>query len=211
MRKRGRPPFDDVLTPAEWKVVEAVRHGLSNRAIAGRQGVSVDAVKYHLGNALLKLQLRDRHELRRWNGVRRSSTLSAPGSTMQTETRLDAIGQVARGVSDIARATTFYGEVLGLRHLYSFGTLAFFDCGGLRLLLSQSDAPSGDSILYFRVPDIHGAAAGLAARGVEFINAPHMIHRHENGVEEWMAFFKDPDGRPLALMAQTTATPEGDA
>ncbi len=207
MRNRGRPPFDDVLTPAEWKVVEAVRHGLTNRAIAERQGVSVDAVKYHLANALQKLQLHNRHALRRWNGVRRSSSLQQPGSAMRTRTSLGAIGQIARGVADIERAQVFYGEVLGLRHLYTFGSLAFFDAGGLRLLLSQVDAPSGDSILYFRVEDIHAAAAGLAARGVEFINAPHLIHRHDNGVEEWMAFFKDPEGRPLALMAQTAPAP----
>lgn len=207
MRNRGRPPFDDVLTPAEWKVVEAVRHGLTNRAIAERQGVSVDAVKYHLANALQKLQLRNRLALRRWNGVRRSSSLQQPGSAMQTRTSLGAIGQIARGVADIERAQVFYGEVLGLRHLYTFGSLAFFDAGGLRLLLSQVDAPAGDSILYFRVEDIHAAAAGLAARGVEFINAPHLIHRHDNGVEEWMAFFKDPEGRPLALMSQTAPAP----
>lgn len=207
MRNRGRPPFDDVLTPAEWKVVEAVRHGLTNRAIAERQGVSVDAVKYHLANALQKLQLHNRHALRRWNGVRRSSSLPQPGSSMRTETCLGAIGQIARGVSDIERAKTFYGEVLGLRHLYTFGTLAFYDAGGLRLLLSQTEAPAGESILYFRVEDIHAAAAGLVARGVEFINAPHLIHRHDNGVEEWMAFFKDPEGRPLALMAQTAPAP----
>ncbi len=205
MRKRGRPPFDDVLTPAEWRVVEAVRHGLTNRAIAERQGVSVDAVKYHLANALLKLQLRDRHALRRWDGVRRSSSLPQPGSSMHTQARLGAIGQIARGVSDIERAQAFYGDVLGLPQLYSFGTLAFFDAGGVRLMLSQTDAPAGDSILYFHVADIHAAAADLAARGVEFINAPHMIHRHDNGVEEWMAFFKDPEGRPLALMARTAA------
>ena len=49
--------------------------------------------------------------------------------------------------------------------------------------------------------DIHAAKAALEARGVEFINAPHMIHRHEDGTEEWMAFFKDNEGRPLAIMS----------
>jgi methylmalonyl-CoA/ethylmalonyl-CoA epimerase len=50
------------------------------------------------------------------------------------------------------------------------------------------------------VQDIHAAHAQLAARGAEFINAPHMIHKHADGAEEWMAFFKDPAGRPLAIM-----------
>ena len=57
-RQRGRPPFDDVLTPAEWRVAEAVRHGLTNPEIARLQGVSADAVKYHVANALHKLGCR---------------------------------------------------------------------------------------------------------------------------------------------------------
>ncbi len=62
-----------------------------------------------------------------------------------------------------------------------------------------------NSILYFRVPDIHTVAAALADRGVAFIDAPHVIHRHQDGTEEWMTFFKDPDGQPLALMSQAKA------
>ena len=113
------------------------------------------------------------------------------------------IGQISRSVRDIAAARAWYGDVLGLQHLYSFGDLAFFDCGGTRLFLSQDgNADQNESILYFRVPDIRAAHAGLTARGIEFLNAPHMIHRHEDGTEEWMAFFKDNDGRPLAIMSQ---------
>ncbi len=62
-----------------------------------------------------------------------------------------------------------------------------------------------ESILYFRVPDIHAAHEALSARGAAFVSAPHMIHRHEDGTEEWMAFFNDPDGRPLALMSSPKA------
>ena len=62
-----------------------------------------------------------------------------------------------------------------------------------------------ESCLYFRVADIHSAHRDLDAKGVEFASAPHMIHRHADGTEEWMAFFNDPDGRPLALMAQAAA------
>ena len=114
------------------------------------------------------------------------------------------IGQIARRVKDIAAARIWYGEVLGLKHLYSFGELAFFDCGGTRLFLSQDgSAEQPESILYFRVPDIQATHTGLAARGVEFIQVPHMIHRHQDGTEEWMAFFKDNDGRPLGIMSQT--------
>ena len=115
---------------------------------------------------------------------------------------LGPIGQISRKVRDIAAARAWYGEMLGLRHLYSFGDLAFFDCGGTRLFLSQDGNAEAESILYFRVPDIRAAHAQLAARGIEFINEPHMIHRHDDGTEEWMAFFKDNDGRPLGIMSQ---------
>jgi len=65
----GRPRHDDLLTPAEWKVAEQVRHGMTNRRIADRMGVSLDAVKFHVGNALSKLGFSSREELRRWDGV----------------------------------------------------------------------------------------------------------------------------------------------
>jgi catechol 2,3-dioxygenase-like lactoylglutathione lyase family enzyme len=122
---------------------------------------------------------------------------------MDETLHLGPVGQIARRVKDIDAARQWYGEVLGLKHLYSFGDLAFFDCGGTRLFLSQdAGAEQGESILYFRVPDIRSAHAALSTRGVEFLQSPHMIHRHEDGTEEWMAFFKDNDGRPLAIMAQ---------
>jgi len=206
MSKPGRPPHDDLLTPAEWRVVEAVRHGLSNPEIATRRGISLDAVKFHVANVLQKLNLKNRGELRRWNGVARHSALFSKEVQMDEDVKLGPLGQIARRVKDIAAARRWYGEVLGLPHLYSFGDLAFFDCGGTRLFLSQDRGEEqNESILYFRVPDIRAAHTGLAARGVEFVNAPHMIHRHEDGTEEWMAFFKDNDGRPLAIIAQARA------
>lgn len=131
----------------------------------------------------------------------------ADGSTADDGFRLGGIGQIARQVSDIARAVDWYGGVLGLPHLYTFGDLAFFDCAGTRLFLSQAGGgtPAAQSIIYFRVPDIHAAHDRLTARGVTFTGAPRMIHRHPDGVEEWMAFFTDPDGGLLAIMAQVPA------
>lgn len=199
MTQRGRPPHDDVLTPAEWRVVEFVRHGLTNAAIAARMGVSTDAVKFHVANILVKLGLPSRQELRHWTGIRRGAALGEHIS--EGELQMGPIGQIARNVRDIEAARRWYGEVLGLKHLYSFGDLAFFDCGGVRLFLSQAEG-DGESILYFRVDDIRLSHTALESAGVEFLNAPHLIHRHDDGTEEWMAFFKDNEGRPLAIMSQ---------
>jgi DNA-binding CsgD family transcriptional regulator/catechol 2,3-dioxygenase-like lactoylglutathione lyase family enzyme len=201
---RGRPRHPDVLTPAEWRVVDAVRHGMSNRQIATRRGISIDAVKFHVANALQKLGLDRRAELRGWRGVPAGSALRAPRQGVSDMAlQLGVIGQISRPVSDIRTAVQWYGEVLGLPHLYTFGDLAFFDCGGTRLFLSASQQAAGEpSVLYFRVGDIQAAYDELRARGVEFESAPHLIHKHDNGVEEWMAFFPDPDGHLLALMAQ---------
>jgi DNA-binding CsgD family transcriptional regulator/predicted enzyme related to lactoylglutathione lyase len=223
--RRGRPPWPDILTPAEWRVVEAVRHGMSNPLIARRQGVSVDAVKFHLSNALAKLGLENRRQLRRWSGVREDSALgrsqTANGKTrrtgkeetmpldtatdVETALQLGPIGQIGRTVADIGAAEAWYRDVLGLPHLYTFGALAFFDCGGVRLFLEQGTAQPHQSVIYFHVADIREAHTRLALRGVEFVSAPHLIHRHADGLEEWMAFFNDNEGRTLALMSQVRA------
>jgi DNA-binding CsgD family transcriptional regulator/catechol 2,3-dioxygenase-like lactoylglutathione lyase family enzyme len=204
----GRPRHDDVLTPAEWKVAEQVRHGMTNRRIAERMGVSLDAVKFHVGNALSKLGLADRRELRLWDGVAKGTALDRMRrSTMEAMTETDSymmLGQVARTTSDVEQARSWYRDVLGLPELYAFPGLAFLDLGGVRLMLTEQEgsADSHQSILYLRVPDVHAAKDELESRGVKFTHAPHMIHRHEDGTEEWMAFFEDNEGRPLALMTQ---------
>jgi DNA-binding CsgD family transcriptional regulator/catechol 2,3-dioxygenase-like lactoylglutathione lyase family enzyme len=209
VQRRGRPPHDDVLTPAEWAIVHAVRHGLSNARIAVRHGVSRDAVKYHVRNAIAKLGLSGRAELKRWPGVPKDSaayrraTNKEIAMTTPPALHLGPIGQISRTVRDIDEACAWYGKVLGLKHLYTFGKLAFFDLGGTRLYLSaESETPGPESTLYLRVDDIGAAYGVLMARGVEFQGAPHMIYRHPDGTEEWMAFFKDPEGRFLALMSQ---------
>lgn len=212
-QRRGRPPHNDVLTPAEWAVVHAVRHGLSYARIAARRGVSRDAVKYHVRNAVEKLGLRGRGELQRWAGVPKDSAAGRRSGnednvmTNTSELGLGPIGQISRTVRDIDEACKWYGQVLGLKHLYTFGKLAFFDLGGTRLYLSAEGAEAGpESTLYLRVDDIQSAYAQLTARGVEFNGAPHLIFRHPDGMEEWMAFFKDPEGRFLALMSQVRPT-----
>jgi DNA-binding CsgD family transcriptional regulator/catechol 2,3-dioxygenase-like lactoylglutathione lyase family enzyme len=201
--RRGRPPHEDVLTPTEWAVAHAVKHGMSNREIARRRGISADAVKFHVANVLAKLGFSSRLQLRKWFRVPLGGALDGQGDHMQKPLALGSIGQISRAVSDIARAEAWYGSVLGLKHLYSFGKMAFFDCDGVRLLLSEtSTALPADSLLYLRVEGIAEAYAELQARGVEFTHAPHLVHRHGDGLEEWMAFFVDLEGRPLAIMSQ---------
>jgi DNA-binding CsgD family transcriptional regulator/catechol 2,3-dioxygenase-like lactoylglutathione lyase family enzyme len=198
--RRGRPPHDDVLTPAEWRTVHAVKHGMTSRQIAERRGISIDAVKYHVANALAKLGIANRKELRQWHRAPKDGALK--DKTMNSPLVLGSIAQIARSVQDIKQAEAWYKNVLGLPHLYTFGNLAFFDCNGTRLMLSQESAVVAESILYLRVSDIGATHELLKSRGVEFINAPHMVHRHADGTEEWLSMLKDPEGRPLGIMAQ---------
>jgi DNA-binding CsgD family transcriptional regulator/catechol 2,3-dioxygenase-like lactoylglutathione lyase family enzyme len=199
---RGRPPHPDLLTPTEWRVVHAIQHGLSNREIARRRGVSLDAVKYHVANAVAKLGVANRQALRRWFRAPAGSALSQRNRTPTTmNLTLGPLAQISRGVRDLQESEAFYGKTLGLRHLYTSGTLAFFDCAGTRLYLQVQEKPGPESILYLRVEDMRAAYDTLSARQVAFTAAPHLIHRHSDGTEEWLAHFNDPEGRPLALMA----------
>lgn len=207
---RGRPPHADILTPAEWRVLHAVQHGMTNTAIAQRMGVSVNAIKYHLRNIRDKTGLTQRRELRQYFQLPRESATASKAdedSPMETSKAFGAIGQIARTVSDIEAARNWYELVLELPHLYTFGKLSFFDCNGTRLMLAQEgEVNPKESTLYFKVADIADAHRRLVGKGVEFIAAPHRIHTHADGTEEWMGFFKDPEGRPLGLMSQVAQT-----
>ncbi len=205
-RPRGRPRHEDVLTPAEWAIADAVRHGMSNAAIAARRGISRDAVKFHLGNILGKLGLASRAELARLVAIPKTSALERRARPdMQAEpTQFGPLGQISRMVRDIAVSRQFYGDIIGLRLLYAFPDMAFFDLGGTRLYLHQKADAGPESVLYFRVADILTAYEDLKGRGAQFTGAPHMVHRHDDGTEEWLAFFSDPEGRPLALIAEAS-------
>jgi predicted enzyme related to lactoylglutathione lyase len=118
--------------------------------------------------------------------------------------------QAALPVADVSRAVEFYGGVVGLEHIATFGELAFFDLAGVRLLLERSDAvePSDGRVLYLAVDDIHEARDAMAARGAEFVDDPHVIFTDSAGTfgtageAEWMAFFRDLDGNLLALSSR---------
>jgi methylmalonyl-CoA/ethylmalonyl-CoA epimerase len=120
--------------------------------------------------------------------------------------QLAQIGQIALTVADVDRAAAFYRDALGVKLLFRAGpNLAFFDCAGVRLMLSAPEGefrPGGSSsVMYFKVPDIRAAFDALRARGVTFIDQPHLIARMPDH-ELWMTFFKDPDGNVLALMCE---------
>lgn len=201
MHRRGRPNHPDVLTPAEWQVLNALRHGMSNREIARRRGTSLDATRFHVANILDKLGLHSREALRHWPGIPVDSALARSSPQMTQPLQIGPIGQVSLTVDDVPRSVAFYRDAIGLPHLFTFGDLAFFDCGGTRLFITkpESASPVQNSVLYFSVGDIHATATVLRERGVPFQAEPHLIHRHDDGTEEWMAFFKDDQGRDLAL------------
>lgn len=117
---------------------------------------------------------------------------------------LERIGQIQISVDDIARAERFYGDTLGLRHLFSFPPrLAFFDAGGVQLMLDVPEAGRAratGSILYFMVDDVEAAHAALRERGVVFDEGPRVIARM-GASELWMAFFRDSEQNLLAVMA----------
>jgi methylmalonyl-CoA/ethylmalonyl-CoA epimerase len=117
-------------------------------------------------------------------------------------TQLSTIGQIAMIAQDVGRATAFYRDRLGMKFLFEFPGLAFFDCGGVRLMISRPEKPEFDhpgSILYYKVNDIEATHRDLVAKGVEFTDAPHLIAKLPDH-ELWMAFFKDSEGNTLALM-----------
>lgn len=114
---------------------------------------------------------------------------------------LSKLGQVAINAHDIERATAFYRDVLGMKFLFPAGSLAFFDCGGVMVMLGLPEKPEFDhpaSVLYFDVEDIGAAHAALTARGTAFRDTPHLVHR-EGERELWMAFFDDSEGNLLAI------------
>ena len=116
--------------------------------------------------------------------------------------------QVAQHADDLERATAFYRDVVGLRHIATFDPpgLVFFDLGdGTRLMLED---PAPSAILYLEVDDIEAVTARLAAAGVAFEDEPHLINRDDAGLfgapgtEEWMVFFRDSEGNTVGLMSE---------
>jgi methylmalonyl-CoA/ethylmalonyl-CoA epimerase len=114
------------------------------------------------------------------------------------------IGQIAINVNDTNRAVAFYRDTLGLTHLFTAGQLAFFDCGGVRLMLSPPDKPEFDhpsSILYFKVDDIQSAHQQLVQMNVKMEDKPHLVARMPDH-ELWLNAFRDSENNLMCLMSE---------
>jgi methylmalonyl-CoA/ethylmalonyl-CoA epimerase len=137
---------------------------------------------------------------------RRNIAMSAPCTPTPSPESfgLTTIGQIALTVTDVPRAVLFYRDILGMNLLFQVPAppMAFFDCGGVRLMLSPSEkAETFSSIVYYKVPDIQLAFQTLASRGLSFERNPHLVARMPDH-DLWMAFFRDPDRNLLALMCE---------
>ncbi len=125
-------------------------------------------------------------------------------STASSSLGIKDIGQISIIVHDLPRATRFYRDTLGLPLLFTAPNLAFFDCGGVRLMLGPAETPELDhpsSILYFRVPDLKAAHQRLVDEGVEIVAPPRLIAPMPTH-DLWMNAFRDSEGNLLELMSE---------
>ena len=117
---------------------------------------------------------------------------------------LSQIGQIAINVKDTARATAFYRDKLGMKFLFSAGPMSFFDCEGVRIMLSPPGAPKFDhpaSLIYFKVADIEAQYEAMQAAGVQFEDKPHIVAPMPT-YDLWMTHFNDTEGNLLVLMSE---------
>jgi len=117
---------------------------------------------------------------------------------------IQSIGQIAINVHDTNRAVEFYRDVLGLKLLFTAGQLAFFDCGGIRLMLSPPSSPEYDhpsSILYFKVDDIQSAHARLKSLNVKTEGEPQLVAKLPDH-DLWLSGFHDSEGNVMELMSE---------
>jgi methylmalonyl-CoA/ethylmalonyl-CoA epimerase len=110
-------------------------------------------------------------------------------------------------VGDLDRAIAFYRDTLGMKLLFQVPNMAFFDCGGVRLMLGTPEKPGQifSSVIYYKVDDIQRSCKILASRGVEFEAQPHLIAKMPDH-DLWMAFLRDPDRNLLGLMCEVRSS-----
>jgi methylmalonyl-CoA/ethylmalonyl-CoA epimerase len=117
---------------------------------------------------------------------------------------LDRIAQISINAHDLERAVTFYRDALGMKFLFQVPKMAFFDCGGIRMMVAIPEKPELDhpgSIIYYRVDDIRATHTALAAKGVSFVVAPHVV-ANLGKVDLWLAEARDSEGNIFALMSE---------
>jgi len=122
---------------------------------------------------------------------------------VSSESALKQVRQIAINIHDTSRAIEFYRDTLGLQHLFTAGNLAFFDCGGVRLMLTPPEKPEFDhpsSILYFKVDDIQAAFDRLVQKGVK-ADKPHIVAKMPDH-DLWLAEFRDSEGNLMSLMSE---------
>lgn len=117
---------------------------------------------------------------------------------------LSTIRQIAINVKDLARATAFYRDTLGMKLLFEFPGMAFFDAGGVRLYLGAADVPEFDhpaSCLYYLVTDIVGTHKALVEKGVDVVIEPRFVAPMPDH-DLWIADYRDSEGNVFALMSE---------
>ena len=126
---------------------------------------------------------------------------------MSNDVGIKSIGQIAIAVTDIFRSTAFYKDTLGLKLLFELPTgIAFFDCGGIRLMLTTLQGERADhhtSVIYYKVDDIHQATQTLKEKGATFIREPQLTTKMD-GYDLWNAFLRDPDENLVSITADMT-------
>lgn len=129
-------------------------------------------------------------------------------NSTQNGFEINGIGQIAVNVKDLSRAVEFYRDKLGLKFLYEFPGLAFFDAGGVRLMMSRAEKPEFDhptSIIYYRVNDIQAAARTMKERGVKLEHEPHVIASMPDH-DLWMCFVRDTEDNLVGMMSEVSKT-----
>lgn len=124
---------------------------------------------------------------------------------IELETNLiKQVGQIGVPVKNLEKAIHFYKEKLGLSLLFNTDRMAFFECNGLRLLLSlpeKEEFAHSSSVIYFQVEDIKKAYDDLLDKDVTFIDEPHVVAKMGQ-TETWMTFFKDSEDNTHALLSE---------
>jgi len=121
---------------------------------------------------------------------------------------LSQIGQIAVNVHDLDRAVNFYQQTLGMALLFRVPKMAFFACGGVRLMLATAEKPEFDhpaSVIYYKVDDLPATHSALAAQQVEFEAQPHLVAKMPNH-DLWMAFLRDSEGNLIGLMSEVAGS-----